>query len=187
MRTFAASSAAATAEAPAPAAAVAAALRDLDWSGHDIARRDGRPAGPRAVKRVVVSGIPSDSHTWSLVFLQLLLEEHCCAVTNLGPCTPIELVVQTCLDQRPDALIVSTVNGHGHIEGRELVEAVRRHAALARMTAVIGGKLGTLGPDNVRFAGPLLDAGYDAVFGEGDRPQGLIDMLCATPIAALAR
>jgi methylmalonyl-CoA mutase cobalamin-binding subunit len=186
MRTFAASSAAATAVAPAPAAAPAAALRGLDWSGHDIAAPDGPPTDPRA-KRVVVSGIPSDSHSWSLVFLQLLLEEHCCAVTNLGPCTPIELVVQTCLDQRPDALIVSTVNGHGHIEGRELIEAVRRHPSLARMTAVIGGKLGTLGPGNVRFASPLLDAGYDAVFAEGDRPQGLIDMLCGTPAAVLAR
>jgi methylaspartate mutase sigma subunit len=180
MPTFAADSAAATAVAPAPA--VAATLRGLR-SGHDSAT----PSGTRAVKRVVVSGIPSDSHTWSLVFLQLLLEEHCCAVTNLGPCTPIELVVQTCLDQRPDALIVSTVNGHGHIEGRELVEAVRRHAGLARMTAVIGGKLGTLGAGNARFAGPLLDAGYDAVFVEGDRPQGLIDVLCATPAGALAR
>lgn len=140
-----------------------------------------------AAKRVVVTSIPSDSHMWNLVFLQLLLEEHGCVVTNLGHCAPIQLVVETCRDERPDVLIVSTVNGHGHIEGREILEAVRDHAELSQMTAVIGGKLGTLGPGNARFAGPLLEAGYDAVFDEDDPPHALIGFLAGTRAAELSR
>lgn len=42
---------------------------------------------------VVLSTIPSDSHTWNLLFLQLLLEEHGCEVTNLGACVPVATLV----------------------------------------------------------------------------------------------
>lgn len=143
--------------------------------------------GVEATKRVVVTGIPSDSHTWNLVFLQLLLEEHGCVVTNLGSCVPIQLVVDTCRDERPDALIVSTVNGHGHIEGRELLEAIRRHEELSWMTAVIGGKLGTLGPQNRQFEHGLLEAGYDAVFHEDATPQALIGVLAQARAPQLGR
>ena len=121
------------------------------------------------------------------MFLQLLLEEHGCEVVNLGCCAPIALVVETCRFERPDALVVSTVNGHGHIEGRELLEEVRRHDELAGMTAVIGGKLGTLGPGNRRFAAPLLEAGYDAVFHEDDAPHDLIGFLAEARTPELAR
>jgi len=121
------------------------------------------------------------------VFLQLLLEEHGYEVVNLGCCAPIALVVETCRDERPDALVVSTVNGHGHIEGRELLKEVRRHEELSGMPAVIGGKLGTLGPGNRRLAGPLLEAGYDAVFSEDDTPQDLIGFLAQARTLELAR
>ncbi len=121
------------------------------------------------------------------MFLQLLLEEHGCEVVNLGSCAPIALVVETCRDERPDALVVSTVNGHGHIEGRELLEEVRRHDELSDMTAVIGGKLGTLGPGNRQFAAPLLKAGYDAVFYEDETPQALIGFLADARTLQVAR
>jgi methylaspartate mutase sigma subunit len=128
-------------------------------------------------RRAVVASVPSDSHTWNLVFLQLLLEEHGFVVTNLGPCTPIGLVVETCRNLRPDLLVISSVNGHGHLEGREVIAAIRGQVALSSMPAVIGGKLGVLGAANVRFARPLLDAGYDAVFSERDGVPALARFL----------
>lgn len=134
----------------------------------------------------MIASVASDSHTWNLVFLQLLLEEHGYLVTNLGPCTPIELVVETCLDKRPDVLVISSVNGHGHVEGQGLIEAIRGNAALRSMRAVIGGKLGILGAANVRFARPLLAAGYDAVFSEQDGAAALVRLLAETDHEQLA-
>jgi methylmalonyl-CoA mutase cobalamin-binding subunit len=149
-----------------------------------------RPAAPlshlREANRAVVGSVASDSHTWNLVFLQLLLEEHGYVVTNLGPCTPIELVVETCLDLPPDLLLISSVNGHGHVEGRELIEEIRSHVALSSMPAVIGGKLGILGPENARFKRPLLEAGYDAVFSERDGAAALPRFLAQEACQALA-
>ena len=105
---------------------------------------------------------------WNLVFLELLLREQGVEVTNLGACTPVELVVETCLAERPDMLVVSSVNGHGHIGGSRLIAAIREHPELNDMPAVIGGKLGTLGVCNSTFAEPLVTAGYSAVFIEAD-------------------
>ena len=123
---------------------------------------------PAKVKRAVLATVPSDAHMWNLVFLELLLTEQGVEVTNLGACTPIELVVETCLAERPDMLVVSSVNGHGHIGGGRLIAAIREHSELDSMPAVIGGKLGTLGVCNTTFAEPLVAAGYSAVFVEAD-------------------
>ena len=65
-------------------------------------------------------------------------------------------------------LVISSVNGHGHIGGRKIIGAVRSHSELDYLPAVIGGKLGTLGANNKVFAEPLVEAGYSAVFLEND-------------------
>ncbi|MFC3385711.1 cobalamin B12-binding domain-containing protein [Couchioplanes azureus] len=121
----------------------------------------------------VLSSIPSDSHTWNLVFLHLLLEESGFEVVNLGACTPLSLVVGECVERRPDVLVVSTVNGHGNIEGAELIRQVRADARLAGLPAVIGGKLGVHGAGNDRYAPRLREAGYDAVLIADDAVAGL--------------
>jgi methylmalonyl-CoA mutase cobalamin-binding subunit len=126
------------------------------------------PAKSAKPKRVVLATVPSDSHMWNLVFMELLLKEQGIEVTNLGACTPIELVVETCLAERPDLLVISSVNGHGHLGGRRIIKAIREQPELADMPAVIGGKLGTLGVCNSTFAEPLVEAGYSAVFIEAD-------------------
>ncbi|MFI5528778.1 cobalamin B12-binding domain-containing protein [Kitasatospora sp. NPDC051853] len=120
-------------------------------------REDGR--GPTAV----VATTPSDSHSWNLVFLQLLLEELGYTVHNLGPCLPTEDLVAGCREHRPDLLVLSSVNGHGLIEAPDAARAVRG-AGLTDLHAVVGGKLttdGTLDPGQYRA---LLAAGFDAVF-----------------------
>ncbi|MFJ8630146.1 cobalamin B12-binding domain-containing protein [Streptomyces sp. NPDC093568] len=117
---------------------------------------------------VLVTGTSSDAHTWNLVFLQLLLEEWGHDVTNLGPCAPDDLVVRTTLEHRPELLVVSSVNGHGHQDGLRLIRALRARPELATTTIVIGGKLGTEGLRNVGQVRRLLDAGYDRVFDDGD-------------------
>ncbi|HEX5121009.1 MAG TPA: cobalamin-dependent protein [Pseudonocardiaceae bacterium] len=135
-----------------------------------------RPLPQVRPRQVLLTTIPSDAHMWNLVFLQLLLEEKGCNVVNLGQCTPIDLVRDTALAMRPDLIVVSTVNGHGHLDSVRLVTELRRHPELADVTVVIGGKLGISGADNVRYAGQLIDAGFDAVF-EADTDAAATDRL----------
>ncbi|ONK11830.1 methylaspartate mutase subunit S [Streptomyces sp. MP131-18] len=101
---------------------------------------------------------------WNLVFLQLLLEERGGEVVNLGACVPDDLILAECRKHRPDALVVSTVNGHGHLDGLRLIEKIRSDAELADVRVVIGGKLGIRGSENARFGAELVAAGFDAAF-----------------------
>ncbi|MFL6075220.1 MAG: cobalamin B12-binding domain-containing protein [Mycobacteriales bacterium] len=128
----------------------------------------------------VVTSMVSDSHTWNLVFLQLLLEELGCRVTNLGSCVPAELIVAECRRHRPDLVVVSSVNGHGYRDGMRTIAALRGQPELRDTPIVIGGKLGIGGPDRER-TGRLLRAGFDAVFDDGADLAQFRDYAAALP------
>jgi methylaspartate mutase sigma subunit len=115
-------------------------------------------------RSVLLTSVSSDSHTWNLVYLQLLLEELGYRVHNLGPCAPDDLVVVECLRTRPDLVVVSTVNGHGHEDGGRLIGRIRACGSLRATPVVIGGKLGIAGPDGGRSRDELRAAGFDAVY-----------------------
>ncbi|MFE9425671.1 cobalamin B12-binding domain-containing protein [Kitasatospora sp. NPDC006697] len=125
------------------------------------------PAQAAPNRTVVVAGGTSDSHTWNLVFLQLLLEELGFEVVNLGPCVPTELLVDECLARRPALLVVSSVNGHGYQDGIRMIGKLRERAELDSVPAVIGGKLGISGAQSTEQLAELAAAGYDAVFDDG--------------------
>lgn len=132
------------------------------------------PATATGGATIVVTSVASDSHTWNLVYLQLVLEELGHQVVNLGACVPDDLLVTECLRLRPDLVVVSTVNGHGLHDGLRLISRIRDHAELADLPVVIGGKLGIAGPTGQEARERLSAAGFDAVFEEG------------TPITAFA-
>jgi methylmalonyl-CoA mutase cobalamin-binding subunit len=117
----------------------------------------------REPRKIVLSTVSSDAHTWNLVFLQLVLEEMGHNVINLGACVPDENVIEACLRHQPDAVVISTVNGHGYADGKRLIGKLR--AQLAEVPVVIGGKLGVSGADD-DYAQELVDLGYSAVFSE---------------------
>ncbi|WP_285743573.1 cobalamin-dependent protein [Lentzea sp. NBRC 105346] len=121
------------------------------------------PLAPRRPK-VLLSSVSSDSHTWNLVFLQLLLEETGHDVVNIGACVPDDLLVAECAEHRPDVVVISTVNGHGAADGKRLITRIRTDPALRGLTVVIGGKLGVAGAADHSCAAELVDAGFDAVF-----------------------
>lgn len=121
---------------------------------------------------VVVAGAMSDSHTWGLVFLQLLLEEHGHRVVNLGPCVPEDLLIGTVRTERPALVVMSSVNGHGYRDGMRAITSLREHADLADVPVVIGGKLGIHGEQSARETVGLMAAGYDAVFD--DTAEGIV-------------
>ncbi|MGW4381395.1 cobalamin B12-binding domain-containing protein [Kitasatospora sp. NPDC004531] len=117
----------------------------------------------RAAPRVLLSTVSSDAHTWNLVFLQLLLEEHGFQVVNLGPCVPDELLLDSVREHRPDLVVISTVNGHGKLDGGRVIRLLRAQPDLADVPVVIGGKLGIAGADDAGSR-ELVEAGFTAVF-----------------------
>ncbi|POX50105.1 methylmalonyl-CoA mutase [Streptomyces sp. Ru72] len=121
---------------------------------------------------MLLSTVSSDSHTWNLVFLQLLLEERGYQVINLGSCVPDAELIEQVRVQRPDAVVISSVNGHGHIDGRRLIRKLRADSdpALAAVPVMIGGKLGIQGAAQPHLADELVAEGFDAVFTDGADP-----------------
>ncbi|HZP50431.1 methylaspartate mutase [Actinocrinis sp.] len=117
---------------------------------------------------VLVAGGASDSHTWNLMFLQLLLEERGHRVENLGPCVPPRLLVERCQLLQPELVVIGSVNGHGYRDGEAAVRALRTEPGTAHIAAVIGGKLGVDGVRDEARRHRLLDAGFSAVFDDGD-------------------
>jgi methylaspartate mutase sigma subunit len=116
---------------------------------------------------VLVTSVASDSHNWNLVYLELALSELGHQVLNLGPCVPEELVVSECLRVTPDLIVVSSVNGHGFIDGMQLIGRIRACQELAATPVVIGGKLGIAGTAGRESRDRLVAAGFDAVFDDG--------------------
>ncbi|MFJ1764714.1 cobalamin B12-binding domain-containing protein [Amycolatopsis sp. NPDC088138] len=116
---------------------------------------------------VILCSTSSDSHTWNLVFMELLLAEAGCAVLNLGPCTPDDLVAAECERLEPDLVVISTVNGHGLTDGTRLIGRLRETPGGSEVPVVIGGKLTVDGAALDRVA-ELLAAGATAVFGDGE-------------------
>jgi methylaspartate mutase sigma subunit len=119
---------------------------------------------------VVVTSLASDSHTWNLVFLQLLIEECGYEVVNLGPCVPDDVLVSQCSALSPEMIVISSVNGHGYQDGMRVIGQLRSRGPLAATPVVIGGKLGTDGGEDRSRAAALVAAGFDAVFEDGKDP-----------------
>lgn len=133
---------------------------------HEHVRRP-RPGRPH---RVLLSSVSSDAHTWNLVYLQLLIEEFGHEVVNLGACVPDALLLAEAERTAPDLVVLSSVNGHGHGDGKRLITALRARPALAGIPVVIGGKLSVDGPLSPAATAGLLAAGFDAVFGDEADP-----------------
>lgn len=123
------------------------------------------------LRRVLLSSVSSDAHTWNLVYLQLLIEEMGPEVINLGACVPDALLISEALRVKPDLIVLSTVNGHGYGDGKRVITALRAHHALRDLPVVIGGKLGVGGPISNTQTADLLAAGFDAVFGDDAAPE----------------
>ena len=122
------------------------------------------PAGNASGLSVLLSTTSSDAHTWNMVFLHLLLEEAGHRVINLGPCVPDVLLVESARRHRPDAIVITTVNGHGRIDGTRVVRALREQPVTRGIPVMIGGQLGIDGPSGDEQVRRLLEAGFDAVF-----------------------
>lgn len=145
----------------------------------------------KAQQPALLVTIPSDSHSWNMVFMEFLLSEGNYQVNNMGPNTPMSDVIDW-LKQHPcDLVVVSTVNGHGYLEGVELAQRIRDESRYAGALC-IGGKICTENDMTTleRYSHILMQAGFDAVFDDSDknnfdRFQALLDS--TAPSQDLAR
>jgi methylaspartate mutase sigma subunit len=133
----------------------------------------------RLPRRVVLGSTPSDAHTWNLVYLQLVLEEYGLLVENLGACLPVDTLLEACLRNLPDLIVLSTISGHGADEAVPLIEAIRAHDELSHTTVVIGGMLTTDGSQDSGIAVELLRRGFDGVYTGEDAVTDLRVLLTA--------
>ncbi|SEC06416.1 methylaspartate mutase sigma subunit [Streptomyces sp. 2131.1] len=117
--------------------------------------------------KILLSGTASDSHTWNLVYLGLFLEERGHDVVALGPCVGPRLLTAACRRHAPDAVVLSSVNGHGYRDALAAVRALRAEPELAALPVAAGGKLGIAGRSGETEAARLRAAGCDAVLGDG--------------------
>jgi methylaspartate mutase sigma subunit len=128
-------------------------------------------------KSALLATIPSDSHSWNLVFMQMFLKEQGFQVLNLGICVPMEDVLRACQEHRPELVVISTVNGHGYLEGVELARRFDRLDIRRDFKLVIGGKLGIRQSRERLRASELLSAGYDGVFHGSGALRSFLDFL----------
>ncbi len=128
----------------------------------------GATTAGRPTLRTVVSSVKSDSHTWNLIYIELVLRDLGHEVVNLGPCVPEDLLVEESASLRPDLVVLSTVNGHGLRDGYGVAGALRADPRLATVPLAIGGRLTVSGRVDADADAGLRDAGFDAVFADGD-------------------
>ncbi len=93
--------------------------------------------------KVMLGTIPSDSHSWNLVYMQLLLNELECDVTQLGICTPEHVYVDTLNSAQFDLIVLSSINGHGFSQGKSVAHYISKNFKGEIPPMVIGGKLTT--------------------------------------------
>ncbi|GAB4182645.1 MAG: hypothetical protein Tsb002_04210 [Wenzhouxiangellaceae bacterium] len=130
-------------------------------------------------KRCLLMTVESDSHIWNLVYLQLFLEERGYQVDNLGCCTKVAYALRRIAETSPAFVLVSSVNGHGYVQGMRLYAEAESRFGSEIPEFVIGGKLTTHLSDIPRIKRNLLDIGYTAVFVDGDMIAELDSFLLA--------
>jgi methylaspartate mutase sigma subunit len=87
------------------------------------------------------------------------------------------MLVAECLRADPDLVVMSSVNGHGAVDGLATIAALRAEPRLADTPVVIGGKLGVAGPPDPSVGLRLRRAGFTAVYGDGTDLPAFVGLL----------
>lgn len=125
---------------------------------------------------MVLTTIPSDAHTWNLAYLELLLHENGFSVNNLGNCPDHATIVSAAASPKVSAVVVSTVNGLGAVDGMPVMRALREDPRTKDVPVVIGGKLTITGAVSPQDVTRLRDAGASEVLAD-EPASALVDWL----------
>ncbi|NSY39775.1 cobalamin B12-binding domain-containing protein [Leisingera sp. ANG59] len=139
-------------------------------------------------KKALLATIPSDSHSWNLVFMEFFLEENGYDVSNLGPNTPLHDIEKALHTGYYDMVVISSTNGHAYIEAQELAKRIRA-SATHNGQLFLGGKICTQTDPEIiaHHTAALKDCGFDEVFDDSvmnsfDRFQLLLTPPASMPV-----
>ena len=115
---------------------------------------------------IILTGTPSDSHMWNLIFMELFLQEHNCAVRNLGPCVSTTHLHDALKKSSCDLVVISSINGHLFQDAIKIISSFPKQDSPSLPPFVLGGKMGISQKDAAFQRSKLLKLGYDRVFIE---------------------
>lgn len=127
-------------------------------------------------KKLVIGVIGADVHAIGNKILNFAFTEAGFKVTNLGVMVSQEEYIQAAIETNADAILVSSLYGHGEIDCRGLRDRCNE-AGLNHIKLYIGGNLvvGKTKFENVEKI--FLEMGFDRVYPPGTLPEVSINDL----------
>lgn len=130
----------------------------------------------RKDKRLVIGVIGADVHAVGIRILDFAFREAGYEVTNLGVMVSQEEFIGAAVETGADAIIVSSLYGHGELDCRGLREKMDE-AGLAGMLLYIGGNIVVGKQDFNDVEKRFKDMGFDRAFPPGTTPEEAIQWL----------
>lgn len=130
----------------------------------------------RKDKRLVIGVIGADVHAVGIRILDFAFREAGYEVTNLGVMVSQEEFIGAAVETGADAIIVSSLYGHGELDCRGLREKMDE-AGLAGMLLYIGGNIVVGKQDFDDVEKRFKDMGFDRAFPPGTTPEEAIQWL----------
>ena len=130
-------------------------------------------------KKTLITGvIGADVHAIGNKILVLTLEQAGFNVVNLGVMVAQEEFIAAALETNADAILVSSLYGHGEIDCQGLREKCQE-AGLADIILFAGGNLVVGKQDFVDVEKRFLDMGFNKVYPPGTPIENTIDEIKA--------
>ena len=127
-------------------------------------------------KKLVIGVIGADVHAVGIQILAHAFEAAGFEVTNLGVMVSQEEYIEAAIETAADAIMVSSLYGHGELDCRGLREKCKE-AGLKDILLYVGGNIvvGKQPFDEVEVK--FKKMGFDRVFGPGTPPEDTIKAL----------
>lgn len=125
------------------------------------------------MKTLVIGVIGSDCHAVGNKILEHAFTEAGFNVVNIGVLSPQEDFINAAIETNADAIIVSSLYGHGEIDCRGLREKCDE-AGLKDILMYVGGNLVVGKQDWKEVYARFKDMGFDKVYPPGTSPETTI-------------
>lgn len=137
---------------------------------------NGRRAGKGRSATLVLGVIGADVHVVGNKILEYALKEEGFNVVNIGILSSQNEFIQAAIETAADAILVSSLYGHGEIDCRGLREKCQE-AGIGNILLYVGGNLVVGKQDWEEVEQKFLDMGFDRVYPPGTRPEKAIEDL----------
>ncbi len=127
-------------------------------------------------KKVVMGVIGADVHAVGIRILDFAFSEAGFAVTNLGVMVSQEEFIAAAIETDADAILVSSLYGHGELDCRGLREKCDE-AGLKGILLYVGGNIVVGKQPFEEVKERFYQMGFDRVFPPGTDPQVTIDYM----------